>query len=241
MPFVLNQNGFQVAGYLSQYLGQNAVTYSLYAIFIISCVGVLLFILLLIKKEVKIFIDWIVISAAIISILIIFSEISNLLRSISNVGSMFGFSGAGRSIGNAVSEYMQSGAYMIIIGLIVSTVSQIFLFFNNLNEASTKKCPFCSNEIKEEAIVCQFCGKDIPNEFNPTHKVKLLTNADGLSLRKDPNPNIDAFKKIPNLTVVQHLYTGKKVSLGNIEGCWFKIKTKENIRGWCFSGSLEKI
>jgi len=78
-------------------------------------------------------------------------------------------------------------------------------------------------------------------EFIPTHRVKLLTTAGGLGLRKKPDPSIDSFTKIPNATEVQHINTGDDVKLKDIKAPWFEIRTKEGICGWCFSGSLEKI
>jgi hypothetical protein len=91
------------------------------------------------------------------------------------------------------------------------------------------------------AIVCIVLYVKFLNGFLSTHRVKLLTNTDGMSLRKTPNPDIEPFKKIPNGTEIQYLSTGGEVQLGEINGYWFKIRTKEKVYGWCFSGSLEKI
>jgi len=81
----------------------------------------------------------------------------------------------------------------------------------------------------------------IDNLFKPTHKVKLLTNAEGMSLREEPDSSIASFMKIKDGAEVQFLSMGDKASMGNVNGFWFKIKTKENINGWCFSGSIVKI
>jgi len=78
-------------------------------------------------------------------------------------------------------------------------------------------------------------------EFVPTHRVKLLTDADGLSLRKKPYAYTDHFAKIPNGTEIQHINTGDTADLNGVTAPWFEIRTKDGTRGWCFSGSLEKM
>jgi hypothetical protein len=83
-------------------------------------------------------------------------------------------------------------------------------------------------------------------EFTPTHKVKLLTESVGLGLRKNPHSSEETFIKIPNGTEIQHISSGDEINLDinettHIKGFWYKIRTRDDVKGWCFSESLEKI
>ncbi len=57
-------------------------------------------------------------------------------------------------------------------------------------EHSTRKCPFCAEEIKAEAVVCRFCNRDVPLEDVPSpeivKKITELSPEKLAELRKNP-------------------------------------------------------
>ena len=115
MPLACNQNGFQIAEYSAMRDGQNALSLSLYAIFFLACIGVLLLLLLVMKKTFSQGIDWVVICGTIIAAIVAYIEVSGFAGS-----DVFG----SRETGN-ISNMLQSGAYVILFGLIISAICQI--------------------------------------------------------------------------------------------------------------------
>ena len=150
------------------------------------------------------------------------------------------FAVGGGIIGNMIKAGYNSDSHValgVIIGLILGLFLDVIMggFIANFLKLCENVEKIVDDKTNNsESIV-------LTQNFICSHKVRLLTNTDGLSVRKKPNPNIDPFQKISNGTEVQMIEIGENIEFNNLNAPWYKIRTKEGLIGWCFSGSLEKI
>jgi len=66
----------------------------------------------------------------------------------------------GRSVGGWVVLAIVLGPITLLLAAVVPNLKQEQL--TSADETGSRPCPFCAERIKRQAVVCSYCGRDVP-------------------------------------------------------------------------------
>jgi hypothetical protein len=137
MPVVVKQSGFDLTKLLYdiEVVNLNSIAITLYIFFIISLLGSLLFIAIIMNKEISIGFDWIPIIIDISCFIYIIIFLNIKLKHLFNISlnDLFSFS---KDITN---QNLQIGGYFIIIGFLHSLISLIIASMFQISKGKEKR------------------------------------------------------------------------------------------------------
>lgn len=78
----------------------------------------------------------------------------------------------GNEAGNAVLWTLLLGPIGVLVAL-AKPNNKTGIEEKAIASGAFKKCPFCAEAVRKEAIVCRYCGKDIPTPTRTTQVVQI--------------------------------------------------------------------
>jgi hypothetical protein len=201
MPISCNLNGFQIAKALETFGGPNLMSISLYCIFTFSCLGLVLLLVLVLKKPVKIEYDWYdLIGVTMPFIYFIYTQIKN--QNDLTFGFLFG---------------LQSGAYIIFIGLILSFVFLLKALKIDANEVIHKNSYEYIKNINFSKMLIKSNLENYTDLFNDNHlnDIELVVNLTEHDIERLGVINMGDRKKI--IQLINDIRYLKEYSLKNLK------------------------
>jgi hypothetical protein len=61
-----------------------------------------------------------------------------------------------------IEDLIQPRHLLVLLFLLAPIAAGTAFVIGRLARGETRKCPFCAELIKSEAVVCRFCGRDVP-------------------------------------------------------------------------------